>query len=73
MREGADVRLADVVTEAVIAAKGYDAVARVIEPLQARGITVVILPRYSRSLKDETVLVPLASAELEFGAIPVPR
>lgn len=40
--------LADVEAEAVIADKGYDAMTQVIEPLVAKGITVVIPPRCNR-------------------------
>lgn len=46
--DGADALLSDVEADVVIADKGYDAEARVIEPLQARGITVVIPPRCNR-------------------------
>lgn len=51
--EGADVLLADVEAEVVIADKGYDADERVIEPLQAQGIAVVIPPRRNRKEQRE--------------------
>jgi transposase len=43
--EGADVLLQDTPAATVIADKAYDAQARVIEPLQRAGKTVVIPPR----------------------------
>ncbi len=46
--DGADALLTAVEAEVVIADKGYDAAARVIEPLHARGITVVIPSRGNR-------------------------
>ena len=46
--EGADKLLSDVVADTVLGDKGYDADARVIEPLQAQGKTAVIPPRRNR-------------------------
>jgi transposase len=46
--EGADKLLPDVVADTVLGDKGYDADARVIEPLQAQGKTAVIPPRRNR-------------------------
>ena len=46
--EGADVLLAQTAAETVIANKGYDAQARVLEPLPAQGKGVVIVPRNSK-------------------------
>ena len=51
--EGADVLLADIEADVVIADKGYDADERVIEPLQAKGVTVVIPPRRNRKEQRE--------------------
>jgi len=45
---GADQLLPTVVADTVLGDKGYDADARVIEPLQAQGKTVVIPPRSNR-------------------------
>ena len=44
--EGADVLLAQTAAETVIANKGYDAQARVLEPLSAQGKGVVIASRF---------------------------
>ena len=44
--EGADVLLAQTAAETVIANKGYDAQARVLEPLPAQGKGVVIASRF---------------------------
>ena len=44
--EGADVLLAQTAAETVIADKGYDAQARVLEPLPAQGKGVVIASRF---------------------------
>ncbi len=46
--DGADQLLPDVVADMVLGDKGYDADARVIEPLQAQGKTAVIPPRDNR-------------------------
>ena len=46
--EGADVLLAQTAAETVIADKGYDAQARVLEPLPAQGKGVVIASRSSK-------------------------
>jgi transposase len=46
--EGADVLLASTPANCVIADKAYDADARVIQPLLAKGKTVVIPPRANR-------------------------
>ena len=46
--DGADKLLPKVVADTVLADKGYDADARVIEPLQAQGKTAVIPPRRNR-------------------------
>lgn len=47
--EGADELLPDLAAEAVLADKAYDADARVIEPLQQAGKTVVIPPKRNRT------------------------
>ncbi len=49
--EGADLLLPQVVASAVLADKSYDADKRVIGPLQARGIEVVIPPKSNRKIK----------------------
>jgi transposase len=46
--EGADQLLPAMAAEAVIADKGYDADARVIEPLKKAGKTVVVPPKRNR-------------------------
>jgi transposase len=46
--DGADQLLPNVVADTVLGDKGYDADARVIEPLQAQGKTAVIPPRRNR-------------------------
>jgi transposase len=46
--DGADVLLAEVQADTVIADKAYDADARVIQPLEQAGKTVVIPPRRTR-------------------------
>jgi len=46
--EGADVILPQLQVEAVLADKTYDADKRVIQPLQQRGIEVVIPPKKNR-------------------------
>lgn len=51
--EGANVLLADIEADVVIADKGYDAEERVIEPLQTKGVTVVIPPRRNRKKQRE--------------------
>ena len=49
--DGADVLLPQIEAEAVLADKAYDAQERVIEPLEQRGIQVVIPPKKNR--KDQ--------------------
>ncbi len=48
--EGADVLLAETAAETVIADKGYDAQARVVEPLLAQGKGVVIPSRSTKKV-----------------------
>nr|WP_225907392.1 IS5 family transposase [Leptolyngbya sp. BL0902] len=51
--DGADVLLADIPTDTVLADKGYDADKRVIEPLEAQGKTAVIPPKRNRKTPRE--------------------
>lgn len=51
--DGADVLLADIPTDTVLADKGYDADERVIERLEAQGKTAVILPKRNRKTPRE--------------------
>mgnify|MGYP000265064782 FL=1 len=51
--EGADVLLAQTAAETVIADKGYDAQARVLEPLPAQGKGVVIASRSSKKAAQD--------------------
>jgi transposase len=46
---GADVLLPEIAADTVLADKGYDADARVIDPLQAQGKTAVIPPKRNRT------------------------
>lgn len=48
--DGADQLLPDLVADAILADKAYDADERVIEPLQAIGKTVVIPPKRNRTI-----------------------
>jgi transposase len=51
--EGADALLPDMAAEVLLADKAFDADARVIEPLRARGKSFVIPPRSSRKVQRD--------------------
>lgn len=51
--DGADVLLAHIDAQTLLADKGYDADARVLSPLAARAITPVIPPRSHRSIQRD--------------------